>query len=641
MKTAVITLLLYVAFFATIFAQDKPEYAIDSIPEAMKNHAGAVIRGAAVTLEIRDATQIIYRRMIVTTILNPGGKDRGRIHIDYNRSSQITTLTGKIYNAKGALVEKIRTPDFKDYNAADGFSFFTDTRYKTYHPNYEDYPFTIQYEYEIKDRNSIAFPTWFPQEYEGVSVEKSTLKIISNENFPVRYQENQWHGMKKEGAEGRAKTVVWEARNMQAFAKESFSPPLENILPNIKIAPVNFVYEGMKGSFTTWREYGAWTYDHLLKGRDALPAGTVAIVHSLLQNVASDKEKIRKMYAFVQQKTRYVNIQKGIGSLQPMKASEVDLLGYGDCKALTNYTMAILKAGGIPSYYAEVYLGKEIRNISEGFASIQGNHVILCVPLQNDTVWLECTSKNAPMGYLGANTGNRNAVLCTPAGGFVVPTAQYPSEGNSIISKGTFSLDVTGEVKGKIQQVFYGVYFTERQGIMESSQQNKRNKIQEMYSGHNLTVQHYALNQNTSDVPFMTEWFLCSIPAYGLLRGNRLILPFNPIPEQQVLPEDAAGRSNQVFIGRGFKKEMVMEYSLPGGYTIEHLPKTKEISNELGSFQFSVTPEGNTLTFRRSWILKEGTFPPASYAKLLTFFKEAEYSNAAKVVLIKKQEDGK
>jgi hypothetical protein len=51
--------------------------------------------------------------------------------------------------------------------------------------------------------------------------------------------------------------------------------------------------------------------------------------------------KAKLIYDYVQQKSRYVSIQVGIGGWKPMDASDVDRLGYGDCKGLTNYTKAL------------------------------------------------------------------------------------------------------------------------------------------------------------------------------------------------------------------------------------------------------------------------------------------------------------
>jgi hypothetical protein len=65
-------------------------------------------------------------------------------------------------------------------------------------------------------------------------------------------------------------------------------------------------------------------------------------------------EKVRTLYNYMQQRTRYVSIQVGIGGWQPFLASVVDEKGYGDCKALAHYMKSILDAVGIRSVYTLV-----------------------------------------------------------------------------------------------------------------------------------------------------------------------------------------------------------------------------------------------------------------------------------------------
>ena len=52
-------------------------------------------------------------------------------------------------------------------------------------------------------------------------------------------------------------------------------------------------------------------------------------------------EKAKIVYKYMQEKTRYISVQVGIGGFKPMLAKDVDRLGYGDCKALSNYTKAL------------------------------------------------------------------------------------------------------------------------------------------------------------------------------------------------------------------------------------------------------------------------------------------------------------
>jgi hypothetical protein len=56
-----------------------------------------------------------------------------------------------------------------------------------------------------------------------------------------------------------------------------------------------------------------------------------------------ETEKINKKaleFMLCSKKSRYVSIQVGIGGWKPILYTDVDRLGYGDCKALTNYTKA-------------------------------------------------------------------------------------------------------------------------------------------------------------------------------------------------------------------------------------------------------------------------------------------------------------
>src|SRR5690606_30982493 len=198
-------------------------------------------------------------------------------------------------------------------------------------------------EYEIRVKQTLTFLEWKPNHSSGVSVEKARSRFVCSSDFKIRYKESNFLGTVVTGTDDSGNsTYTWEISGLKAYRDEPYSPDAEAYLPVVRIAAENFSYPGINGSFSNWQEYGRWTYENLLKGRDAIPEATAYHIRNLVENIADPKQKAKKIYEFVQQKTRYVGIQIGIGGFQPMSATEVDQLGYGDCKGLVNYTQALL-----------------------------------------------------------------------------------------------------------------------------------------------------------------------------------------------------------------------------------------------------------------------------------------------------------
>ena len=168
-----------------------------------------------------------------------------------------------------------------------------------------------------------------------------------------------------------------------------------------------------------------------------------------ITNELKDTAKIVIMlYEYMQNRTRYVGIQLGIGGFQPFPAETVDRLGYGDCKALSNYMKALLKAVGIPSVYTVAGAGYNQGITMTDFpTNNQTNHIILCVPLRNDTLWLECTSQTAPCGYLDPFTAGRKALNITAEGGKVVSTPLLTANQSSQVCKAGIIVNSDGSLQ--------------------------------------------------------------------------------------------------------------------------------------------------------------------------------------------------
>ncbi|TNO75848.1 hypothetical protein FHP99_08970, partial [Campylobacter coli] len=148
---------------------------------------------------------------------------------------------------------------------------------------------------------------------------------------------------------------------------------------------------------------------------------------------------------------------------------------YGDCKALTNYTRALLKAAGIQAIDALVRAGNGAPDIRTDFPSFQFNHVILCVPNNRDTLYLECTDQSGVMGYNGTFTGNRHVLLITPDGGKLTQTRQYKPTDNRQVRRIDVVLTADGNATAEARNLYTGIQQESRaQALVSKSQTEQR-----------------------------------------------------------------------------------------------------------------------------------------------------------------------
>ncbi len=242
---------------------------------------------------------------------------------------------------------------------------------------------------------------------------------------------------------GKYKTYAWEVKNIPVKKIEANGYELAAYLPQVEVAPNSFEYDGYKGAFKNWSDFGKWNYS-LYQESNPFSPERLSDIRTMTEKCTTVSDKINVLYTYLKKNMRYVSIQLGIGGFKPFPAKFVDEKKYGDCKALTNYMKNLLSVAGISSFPALINAGYNKSPADSRFPSDPFNHVILCVPLQTDTIWLECTSSNAKTGFLGSFTENKNALLITEQGGVLVKTPASKAENNKLVTKNEVFLESDG-----------------------------------------------------------------------------------------------------------------------------------------------------------------------------------------------------
>jgi len=603
-------------------------YQFDSIPGNLKKGADAVVRTAQCVFAVTEPGHATERIRKAITILNEDADSYRYLAIMYDKYTRVNYIKGTVYDEKGMVIRSMRAEDIFDMSAMTGGSFYTDDRMKVMRFPLERYPYTIEYEYEVTYSSLINYPTWRFQESGDVSVEKSGIQFIFPPELKIRFYEQSLKTRVDSVLFDDKKIFTWQEKNIPAMsslrpmARSAYSRPV------LYTAPVDFEYAGFKGSMSSWKSFGEWVHT-VNKDRDALPESEISAVKAITSKHSDTRDQIKAIYEYLQSKTRYVSIQIGIGGYRTAEASAVAKNGFGDCKALVNYTMALLKSAGIKSYYTLVYAGEDARDINPHFVNNQFNHVILCVPIKADTVWLECTSQTLPFNYLGSFTSDRHVLVITPEGGKLIKTPSFKKEQNIVKRTGSVFVNILGTSSAKYSVDYSGYYydFSVTNLSLESEDEMKRT----LYSAldyPDFTVSSAKYSEQKSENPSGRFQYDVSIRGFGITKGQRIY--FNPsYTLEDFLPKDTIALRVPV-------SDITIDsitYYMPIGYKVESMPETIALENEYGSYYYDLKTEADHITLLRRLELNKGFIPSEKYDHFRKFYNSIARSDRGMIIL--------
>jgi transglutaminase-like putative cysteine protease len=633
LKKFPLTALLSLLFVSLSLAD--PDYNISSIPGELRKDAIAVVRKSNTILYIQSPSKVTRKIQYAITILNDKGKDYGNLYIGYDNFSQVKNIELNVYSKDGTHLRKIKSSDIRDQSYYSNYILYSDNRIKYYEIYHTSYPYTVEYSYEIVYDGMMGYPFWQPVRFYNISVEKADLEVILSPGMKFHYKGCNIPNDAEINETKDGTVWHWKVENIPAYEQEYFSPNLVNYTPVIHLAPDEFFYDGASGNLSSWMSYGSWLYE-LIKSRDLLPEETVAKIKSMVYGIDDEKQKAKIVYEYMQSKTRYVSVQLGIGGFQPYPASEVDKVGYGDCKALSNYTRALLSAAGIKSYYAEIGSGSECEIMFDDFSSTnQTNHVILCAILSGDTIWLECTNQKIPFGYISRNNVGRKALLITEEGGKIVKTPEYPMELNTQVRNACVTIFEDKQAVAEIRTIYSGLQYESVAGIINASNKEQKDYLYETLKLKDFEITGFGYSEKKDIVPEISENISVKTNNYASIAGNRLIIPLNLLNRWKYLPDSTRERKTDIVFRMPFYDSDTIRFNIPQNYLLDFLPKDQKFTSVFGEYISSVRYSDSTITYSRNLWIKKGKYTPEKYDEFVDFFISICKSDDCKAILVK------
>ena len=553
--------------------------------------------------------------------------------IYYDGSSKIKDLEVSLRTPSGDVIRKLRSNEIKD-EPITSFSLFTDQRKKVIEVAHDRYPYIVVISYKKEHKGILNLPTWWPQRYTNVPVLRATYNVSAPVDFNINYK--AYNGPLEPIITNEKKRTVWswEADSLPVIPDEPYELPYRELLPHLRVTPMAFSYAGKNGSTADWVAFGNWIYQLNADASD-LPEEEVQKVKKLTASLTEEKEKVKRLYTYLQETKRYVSVQVSTGGLVPFPASYVCEKGYGDCKALTHYMKTLLETADITSYYTLVHAGRNAHPIDAEFVASQFNHVILCVPLAKDTVWLECTSQENPAGYLGSFTSDREVLVVKQNGSFIARTPTVPDAFNRKVSSLQITLKEDGTLHIDGERTMMGTPADRMLWGLKHNTGNDRSPfLQRNLPFSNVNIDRYTFEGQTDSIPKITDRFTLTARNHVQRTGDYLLI--RPISKYlKNYRKLDKPRQGAIYLRGMSLREDSMRIRIPKGYQLKQLPRSIDLHTRFGTFEITSEQQGDWVIITKAVQLEKGRFDRSFIEELETFITTINAAEQEKLVFSK------
>ena len=608
------------------------KYLVSDIPENLKKGADAVIRESSELYTVKSVNAMTVITKQATTIMDRSGEEHSYVYIPYNPTTKVSDIKVVVYDENGVEKKKYSKKDFGDFTHNSNGALYVEDRILVLKPGYDKYPYTVEYTYETSTSNTVYLNSLNPINAFDVSLQNAELKIINNSGLKLRSKAlNTTYGTVNKSENGT--TSSYSYSGIPAFKHQDLAPSIKALAPRVEFALENFSLANSQGDLSSWDNFGKW-YNTLLKPVSVVTPEIKKEVDAL-NLTGSTKQKVKTLYQYMQNKTRYVFIAMGIGGWQPMPAEEVSKKGYGDCKGLTNYMRTLLDAAGIPSYYAVIYDNPTEFKFDKDFPKLDGNHVILMVPTEDGPIWLENTSQLMAFNHLSYTSHNRNVLAIKNNGVELIDTPVYKPEDSKEILNAEINLHPELGITSNVKFEYSGGQYDQNIHLVTKKNEELKSYMKDNFYGikfAEVSVNDLKNDRDNAKVSYNLDF---KAKDFSKKLGNDLFFPVMPFYRSRPLVENEE-RVLPFETTFPLEDDYTLKYIAPEGYSFSEVPTSVEFSSEFGKYKMSFQQQGNTLTVHRVLTINKGSYPKEKYKDYVAFRKKTSYNDSAKIILAKK-----
>lgn len=436
---------------------------------------------------------------------------------------------------------------------------------------------------------------------------------------------------------GKSEKYTWTIENQKAIKLEKYMPPFRDILPLLIVS-----------SIASWQEIGeVWRdlFNKQLKVKDEI----VQKCWDLADNVNSEKDKVYKIFDYVQKNIRYVAVSLGSTFFTPRDVNETFKDKYGDCKDQTALLVSMLRECGIKAYSALIrtssqtdinYGGVNLGEIKYDMPSMgEFNHTIVVAEVKDNLICLDPTDKNTKFGEVGFYIQGNKALLIKDNQIEFIDLPILNLKDNTLKITHTIAIKDNFDIEGNYQFFYNGAKEQRNRGYFQSLVEPEKEKefikgiLNKLISGAEVT------DFDISDPFDLSKDFNIRV---GYRKSNALLhvqdsLVFIPFSKYADNFSDLAADKERIYSIYIDENSCIDEYvKIKVSETLEFIsiPEDEDVRSPLTDFSINYENDNEGANINIKSTFTKGLYSRNEYGKLKEFIKNLQFVLNQAILLV-------
>jgi hypothetical protein len=476
---------------------------------------------------------------------------------------------------------------------------------------------TTHLEYELQHNDAHLLIPYYMERY--FPVINGELQINFPSSLQVKYVVKGLHADRVEKTETRRKdkvTYTFKIKNLPGYRSYPDAPDNSYYSTHIIFYVEKIQQDGQwKPFLSNPDDLYRYNYEHIRPINKTLSPELQHLTDSITRGAATDLEKTKRIYQWVQSHIKYVAFEDGMEGFVPREASLVCSRRFGDCKDMASILTAMLNRANVPAYFTWIGTRDLPYSYHETPLPLVDNHMICAARVNGEYIFLDGTDEGCIFGMPSSGIQDKEAMIAISDKEYkIVKVPTPPKTRNQFNDSTILELGPNG-LSGQVRVRMTGYYSSSmRTALNFRNEKEREDYLKERLArgSSKINFTDWKVQQSeTSDEILVTATFV--LPDYAKKLGDEWFLNLNLFKWYEHEEIDFPKRQSPIQNSFLNATTYTTVLKVPPSHQVSFLPKSQEYKNDVWGFKMNYTKGDGYIALTQAFDTDSLMYYPAQF----------------------------